>query len=268
MDSITRPIFMGVIMDRAKILEKARAAKGPLPPSEAGEIRKNKALLWVYRWGWTTAGVLEMLVGSQRSGLGARLTKAGFLRSTKTESGSPPTFLTLTTQGRQEVEKFLKTSSDLIDYQLDPYRIDQTKMKHGISAQTSTARNLQSGGIVEYVTESMAAAKSKKNIKQHDVVWISKNGEKIGVEIELSAKWARKLDEFVLSCILSIQNKRVHRINIATDSEAIQERYEKEFEVGNKFGKWEKSASGFFTRTGEYRVPEYMEGKVSCIVVK
>jgi hypothetical protein len=270
MQSLKTENVIDVVKTRAKMLqnlEKARAAKGPLPPFQAGIVRKKKALLWVYRWGWSTPTTIELLMGSQRSGLAARLIKADLLKSTKTESGTPPAFLTLTEQGKMEVEKYLDDEEDLIDYQLDPYRIDQSKIRHGLVAQNATANNLKNGFIVEYMTEQMAAAKSAKNVKQHDVTWIKQNGEKIGIEVELSAKWARKLDEFVLSCIRSIQSKRVNSIFIATDSKSINKRYGESFKVGKKFGQWEKSQLGFYKQIGEYKVPDFMDGKVSCLLV-
>ncbi len=256
---------------RTEILAQARANRGPLSPVKAGQVKAQKALQWVYRWGWSTSSILEIVGGAQRSGLAARLIRNGMLKATKTEAGpaagSPTAILTLTQQGQNEVEKHIENQDDLIEYQLDPYRIDQSKIRHGQLAQSATAKNLRDGGIVDYITEPMAASKSEKYVKQHDIIWICADGERIGVEVELSAKWKRKLDEFVLSCVLSIKNEVVSRIYIATDSKAIQNRYSIAFEVGHEFGKWEKSELGFSKQTGKYKVPAYMEGKVTCILI-
>ena len=256
---------------REQRLEYGRAKWGGLSPVEVGQIKAKKALLWVYRWGWSTATILEIVGGAQGSGLSARLVRRGLLRATKTEAGAaagaPVAILTLTQQGQNEVEKFLENDSDLIEYQLDAYRVDQSKIRHNELAQRATAKNLRDGSIVDYITEQMAATKSEKNIKQHDIIWICDNGEKIGIEVELSAKWSRKLDEFVLSCIKSINSKKVNQIYIATDSKAIQNRYAVAFEVGHIFGEWEKSELGFSKKVGTYKVPDFMEGVVSCILL-
>jgi hypothetical protein len=257
---------------RAQMLTEARAKRGPLSPVKAGQVKAQKALLWVYRWGWSTSKILEIVGGAQRSGLAARLVRNGLIKATKTEAGpaagAPVAILTLTQQGQNEVEKFLENDSDLIEYQLDPYRIDQSKIRHGEMAQTATAKALSSGMIADYITEPMGASKSEKNVKQHDIVWILDDGDKQGIEVELSAKWKRKLDEFVLSCIISINKKTVSHIFIITDSKAIQNRYASAFEVGNKFGNWEKSELGFFKQVGTNTVPNYMDGKVSCMLVE
>jgi len=257
---------------REQRLEYGRSKWDGLPPVKAGQIKTKKALLWVYRWGWSTSTILEIVGGAKGSGLASRLVRRGLLKATKTEAGpaagAPTAILTLTQQGQNEVEKHIENQNDLIEYQLDPYRIDQSKIRHGQLAQSATAKNLRDGSIVDYITEQMAAAKSEKNVKQHDIVWICDNGEKTGIEVELSAKWARKLDEFVLSCIKSINNKKVNQIYIVTDSKAIQNRYAVAFEVGHIFGKWEKSELGFSKKVGTYKVPDYVDGKISCLLLQ
>lgn len=256
---------------REQRLAYGRSKWDGLPPVKAGQIKTKKALLWVYRWGWSTSTILEIVGGAKGSGLASRLVRRGLLKATKTEAGpaagAPTAFLTLTQEGQNQVEKYIEDESDLIEYQLNPYRIDQSKIRHGQLAQNATAKNLRDGEIIDYITEPMAAAKSKKNVKQHDIIWICENGEKIGVEVEISAKWSRKLDEFVLSCIKSIQTKKVNQIYIATDSKAIQNRYASAFEVGHIFAKWEKSELGFYKKTGAYKVPDFMEGVISCILL-
>ena len=258
-------------MNNTEALKKARLAKGPLPPVQAGLIRMRKALLWVYQWGWSSSKILELVGGSTRSGLAARLVRTGFLKSTKTESGGygggPAALLTLTQKGVSEVEKWIEDPVDLLDYELSPYKIDQSKIRHSELAQISTAKNLSNGKISDYITEQMAAAKSKKSVKQHDIIWIMPNGSRRGIEVELSAKWQKKLDQFILSCILSIKNENVEIILIVTDSKAIQRRYRSAFEVGKHFGEWENSERGFAKRIGTHEIPDYMEGKVICALI-
>jgi hypothetical protein len=56
-------------------------------------------------------------------------------------------------------------------------------------------------------------------------------------------------------------------IYIVTDSKAIRRRYEAAFEVGKKYGKWDKSDLGFAKKSGAYIVPEFMEDKVLCLLL-
>ena len=262
--------------DKAAKMAVARAAMAVKMPGQSprarGQEKAAKALLWVYRWGWASPQTLEFLTGAVRSGLGARLVKNKLLQSTKTESGGavrgiPVYLLTLTQDGRDEVEKHIADPADLLDYETNPYKIDQSKLRHGELAQRATARNLAAGRISGYVTEAMGAAKSAAGVKQHDVIWLLPDGQKHGVEVELSAKWSRKLDEFILSCCLSLQHKRVDQVSIVTDSKAIQHRYKTAFEVGKTFGKWEKNERGFATQTGHYKVPDHIKDKVLCVLL-
>ena len=259
------------MIDRIEILKKARAAKGPLSPVETGLVKMRKALLWVYRWGWSSSKILEIVGGAQRSGLAARLVKRGFLKSTKTESGGyaggPAALLTLTEPGLAEVEKHIDDDADLLEYELNAYKIDQTKIRHDELAQLATARMLKDGSVVDYTTEAMAAAKSQNLVKQHDIVWTLKDGTRRGIEVELSAKWQRKLDQFVLSCLLSIKDKRVDEVCIVTDAKAIRKRYTEAFTPGTKFGKWEKNDRGFWTLAGSHSVPDYAD-KVICLLLE
>lgn len=250
----------------------ARAKIGQLSPADQGIQKKKKALQWVYRWGWSSSEILEIVGGSSRSGLAARLIKNGFLLATKTIggrfSGGPAALLTLTSNGLNEVEKYLEKESDLLSYDVNPYKIDQTKIRHGELAQRSTAKMLFKKSITDYITEKMDTVKSEKSRKQHDVIWVMENGEKKGIEIELSAKWSHKLDDFILACIDSITEKKVKEIVIVTDSKAIQERYSKAFTINSQFGIWEKNDKGFRVLTKYRKIPSSIDGKISCIYIE
>lgn len=212
-------------------LDHARYIWSGLIPVKAEKIETEKALLWVYRWGWSTSKIIEVVGGAKRSGLANRLIKRKLLTATKTEAGpfggAPSLMLTLTKDGKNEVEKHLEHESDLIRYQLNPYRIDQTKIIHSGKVQLCTAKNLSGGSIVDYKTDAMRREKSQKNVKEYSAVWILKDGSKIGFDIESSQKWGDKLIKFTASCNSSINRGDVQKIIIFTQSKAIKSNYEK-----------------------------------------
>jgi hypothetical protein len=264
--------------DRKAIMQAARdamATKRPgISPRARGEEKTLLALNWIYKWGWSSPQTLELVVGSTRSGIGARLVKKKLLTSTRTESGGsvkgiPVFILTLTPEGLDSVERHLE---EIYEYELDPYRINQSNLRHYEFAQRATANALASGKIKGYLTEKETSQKSAFGIKQHDIIWINPQDKKIGMEIELSAKWKRKLDIFVYSCIRSLQKidgkSQVDHIHIVTDSKAIQKRYEVAFKVGQQFSRWEKTERGFFTEIEPEIVPEYVRGKITCEFIK
>ena len=261
------------------------AANPGVSPRARGAEKTRLVLNWVYRWGWASPTTIEIVGGVKRSGLAARLVKNGLLASTKTESGGavkgvPAHILTLTKSGLNAALKELVEDDELLDYDLDAYKIRQDQLRHYELAQKATALNLSDGTIKDYKTESQTTKKSFSKVKQHDVIWINNDGTKIGIEIELTPKHSRKLDEFVLSCLLSVQKKeggppsQVDQIFIVTDVPAIQRRYRQAFKVGEKVMLWTKNKAGFViadvgddNKQKHFTVPAWSEGQISCIVL-
>lgn len=98
------------------------------------------------------------------------------------------------------------------------------------------------------------------------------NDRRVSVEVELTSKWDRHLDQFVLSTILSLVSSdqspaRFDTVLVLTDSPAIQVRYPAQFEPGAKFNRWVKDGP---ENTSKWRiheqltVPREIFGKVVC----
>ncbi len=250
-------------------LAKARAAMKGVSPRVRGAEKTSLALDWIYRWGWASAASLESLTGGKRTGLSARLVRQKLVLATKTESGGgikgvPIYMLTLTSAGRDEVERM---RVDLLNYEVDPYRIDQSKLRHDQIAQTATINALDNGTIESYKTPLELSAKSEKSVKQPDVLWIQPDSTKMGIEVELSAKWERKLDQFVVSCLTSIQENEVDSIALVSDSPAILKRYTKAFTPGEPLVIWDKDSRGIWRQLKKIEVPKWSEGKLLCKLI-
>lgn len=265
-----------IMTDETKArLAAARAAMGGVSPRARGEEKARLALDWIYRWGWSSPSTLDLATGGKRTGLAARLTRQKLIKSTRTESGGgvkgiPIHMLTLTSVGQDEAERLRE---DLVQYELDAFKIDQTKLRHDELSQRATADALQKGSIKSFKTPKELAAKSEKNVKQPDVLWIDSAGQRMGIEVELSAKWDRKLDQFVLSCLQSMSNNanpvnKVNTVALVSDSKAIIKRYKEAFTPGNKFGIWEKNERGFWTQTRTSEVPTWAEGKLIWLFIE
>ena len=111
------------------------------------------------------------------------------------------------------------------------------------------------------------AAQSQKNVKQADAYLITKNKQKFALEIELSAKWDRKLDQFVLSSLSSMNKSEanpepVDSIIIATDSKAIIKRYKQAFKPGATLPIWTKNDRGFWSIQKQIEINNDHEGKI------
>lgn len=237
-------------------------------PQQRGQQKLHAALSWVYRWGWSSPTVLEQVGGAKRSGLAARLVRAGLLTATRTEAGGvlagvPVTYLTLTAAGLQEVER-LRTV--LLPYSLDPSRVKQTQLRHDHLAQQLTISRLAGGQIVDFQTERELAVMSKAGVKQPDVVWHLDDGLKMGIEVELSSKWGRDLDGFVAGCVCALVGpmRSLNAIALFTDSPAILSRYQEAMTPGRQFGVWHKDERGHWQVNERRKVPAEIEGRFTC----
>lgn len=249
--------------------EAAEAIMGDMSPRQRGHQKTIWALDWIYRWGWSSPSTIETVGGAIRSGLAARLVRKGLLARTKTEAagairGVPAYILTLTELGLAEIERNRET---LLRYEIDPYRINQSQIRHYQLAQSATANALDSGTIADYQTERELAEASQSGVKQPDVIWLMPDGSKIGVEVELTAKWDRRLDEFIRACLLAVTDTqagpaKLDKIAVVSDSQAILKRYRAACAPGAELGIWERDQSRHWIKTRTGKVPASLEGKM------
>ena len=248
-----------------------------MTPKERHAEKMQLCLDWIYRWGCSSVGVLDILLNVQRAGFPAKLVKSGLLSSTTTESGGlargiPAAYLVLTDAGLSEALRF---ASELLQYNTNPLWVKQPLLRHNLLVQRITANALVAGSIADYKTEQQSAAKSRSGIKQPDVMWYTAAGTKIGVELELTAKWYRQFDEFILRVVrlLTKENPGADKVVFATDSPAILDRYRSAFTAGNKVPLWREDNNKHWIIAKEnkqvktFSVPN-LEGKIQWILIE
>jgi hypothetical protein len=238
-DQSSNPIAERLALGRAKL-----AAMGKTP-QQRGREKIQLAVDWIYRWGFSSPSVIDILSGTGRCGFPMKLVRRGLCMRTRTASGGmlegvPNFFLTLTALGVTEAERLRET---LIDYEIDPYRVKQAQMRHDLLAQTATANLLLADRITDYLAEREIAGQRESERKVPDVVWIQENFQ-IAVEVELTGKWGRKLDEFVSRSVKSLlpspdgKPPRFHQIAILSDSPSILKRYREAFSLRSNLKYW------------------------------
>lgn len=237
-------------------------------PRQAGVEKAAQALTWIYRWGWSSSKIIGLVAKDNFNGLAARLERTGYLKKTKTEAGGgvkdiPVFMFTLTPKGVAEVERHLTSEAELLQYNINPLRIRQALLRHDHIAQYITIRNILKSNIDGYLTQRELLAKSELNVKQPDVIWL-KDGKQIGVEVELSGKWKRDLDNFVRSCVTALSTERFSHIFLFSDSAAVLERYKKAFKAGATIGIWERDETRHWHKVGSETVPPSAETKILC----
>lgn len=256
----------------AKAQAASKAALAGKSPRTVGLDRAEQALLWIYRWGWTTPTVLELAMNSSgRSGLGNRLVKSGLLVRTPTPSGginqTPSCILTLSRAGLEHATALATT---LLPYELNPLRIKPSTINHGETIQRLTAAKLwfwfDDSGATSYLTEKELSLDKKPGEKIPDVMWHlefetpEKPRQNVAVEIELSAKWGHELDTFVYLSLRQISKngpQTYDAIEIYSTSQAILQRYKKAFEPGQMLQTWvkEPGKTGRWTQGAPVKIP-------------
>ncbi|MEX3693032.1 hypothetical protein AB3X91_34360 [Paraburkholderia sp. BR14263] len=266
-------------MEQQDRASKARAriaeALGEKSARQRGEEKTLLALDWIYRWGCSSPSIVDMLSGAAAAGLAARLVRRGLLVKTKTESGGgrkdvPNFILTLSLSGLEEVER---VRDALLPYELDPFKIRQDQLRHTIIAQAATARNVLSGAINGFQSEAEMAQKSKRGTKQPDICWLMPDGRRVGVEVELTAKWGRDLDDFVGACLVATRrregsNPRFDEIWVVTDSPAIERRYKAAFSPGAPINIWKKNEQRRWIVEKPATVPDWAKDRITCHLLK
>lgn len=258
--------------DRTKAARNAIAKWEPdQTPTRRGIEKVDQALSWIYRWEYSSPTIIDRLCGTSKSGLSARLVRKGLLTETKTESAGailavPRKLLTLTELGLCEAER---TATRLLPYSTDASRIDHTRLRHQILVQTLTLQTLSTGKITGFKSEFELASRSQTGRKQPDALWHLEGQFNVGVEVELTAKWGRKFDEFIHKTINTLVapeggKARFILVYIFSDSAAIVRRYADAFAPGATYFSWTKNSSGHWVRDELMHVPSSIEGKVLC----
>lgn len=227
-----------------------------------------EALTWIYLWGWSSPKIVDALAGTKAAGLSARLVRQGILQRTRTEaggivSGVPIFILTLTRVGLEEIERFREKH---IEYQLDPYRIRQELCRHDLLIQNATLRSLQAGTITAFRTERELLQKSLPGIKQPDAIWTRPDGSQTAVEVELTGKWGRAFDQFVVRSIARFnpekEDQPYDEMLIITDSPALIERYKHAMQPGEPVQLWQRSDAGKYEKSRRGQVPQYAASRI------
>ena len=242
-------------------------------PHARGDKKRRRVLGWVYRWGYSSAEIIRQVAGQQAKGYASGLVKKGWLVETKTESGLPRYTYTLSETGQQEAERL---AENLHRYpEADPYRINQQQIRHYLLAQQATVNALTAGTIIDYQTERMFdEGGDKSGEKRPDVLWLLPTGQQVGVEIELSPKWDRRLNEFVLGIARALQAASIdkpaqyQRFVIVTDSPAISRRYKAAMQPGVELPIWKKNARAHWEVAKVAQVPSWLIDRVDFVLLE
>ena len=226
-----------------------------------GEQKIRDVLKWLYRWGYASPFCVDLVTGTRRRGFASRLQKKGLVKITPSAAGrslraAPAAFVTMTPAGLEEAERHLDVGRVPLPL-VDPLRINQQLLRHSEFAQRLTAGRYLAREIVDYWTEREIATGAPGE-KLPDVVWqpaIDELGT-YSVEIELTAKFDRRLDEFVHRSVQSLKKGKHALVLVFSDSPPLLERYRAGFAAGASYGLWERDNTRHFSRVGSKKVEQ------------
>jgi hypothetical protein len=172
--------------------------------------------------------------------------------------GIPHQILTLTPDGVAEVETDLD-EADLLPYPVQGARlIAWRQLRHDMLVQRWTAQKLAAGKIRDYQTPREIAERSEAGVKQPDAVWILPKGARVAVEAELTAKFARELDQALLGILRGVMPASGNQPGgpydlaaILSHSPGLLERYRRALTPGATIAKYERNSARHWVATGK-----------------
>ena len=244
---------------------------GDMSAHAMGENHKRRVTIWIYMWGFTTAGLIRTFLQKEAYGWTTNAIKRGLLRATNTASGSPRQIITLTEKGQALAEQHLPEHFDYVER--EPHKINQATIWHQVLTQPVTIEAMNAGDINGIWTERQDAVRSRRGEKRPDVVWRVEDNKRAGVEMELTGKWDRRLDEFVTGISVALsptfdgKRPRFDKFIVITDSDAIVKRYTAAFSQGAHVRLWGKNHRGQWGVEHVNEVPDWLHEKVEFRVI-
>jgi len=265
-------------------LQKEQALQG-LSPTAYGKRRQETILNWIWKWGFSTKKILQRLSETSRHNITDSLVKKGLIQETRTKSGTPRSFFTLTENGLAEVER---TAERLHKYEFtDPYRVRQNNLRHDLFAQVWVLEFMfENPDFVFFetpLTSSFLFTEFSRKHKQPDAFLITHRDfrnvrEVIAIEVELTKKWERDFDEFRLKVNDALEGwvetkrdgdifheKIADKFVLLTDSRAILNAYKDGMKPNTVLPIWEKSVFGKWEIERKIWVSDIRD-KFTCIL--
>lgn len=235
---------------------------------KVGQQKTFSALNWVYRWGWSYPLLVDHIASPGRRGQSKKLVDQGLLLSFPSESaggikGIPLTTLCLTKDGQALVESEI-LREQLLDQNLKD-DIPHHQLRHDALVQRATTFHENLAG---FETPKEIATKSTAGVKQPDAIWILKEGLRLGLELEMTAKKSgREINQTILALLKAVDSTSYYKLDlivILSQSSAILDNYKELLKPGSKFTRWGKDNSGKWVEVSTERVtlvPDWAKGK-------
>lgn len=231
-------------------------------PRKRGKENTIAVAQFLYRFGYSNAETLKHVIDVRTDGWFRSARNRGDFAGVKTAGGE---LLVLTEQTLRLAEYHAER---LVPYpELDGAKINLSQVRHNLFVQDVTLRATGVGSLAAYQTEREIMLGDARGIKRPDVVWISKTGLRIAVEIELTSKWARHFDDFVAGIVAALDESSdvaaYDRFVIVSDSKALLTRYQESMSTGQPLNVWRKYGAGKWSIVKKTKIPQWIRERVS-----
>lgn len=235
-----------------------KMADGGKSPRARGIEKVTEALRWIYIWGWTTSVILGHVTGTVRGiALVKRMEKNGWIKRVPIRIAShfrivPCDVVTITHEGIAELTTLL---GELPRTTKSPWigRVPKKDLIHDLLVQQLTLEYMgripganldpvifQEHGLVKEFLTPLHPLVDTGESKKPDAIWGTEDGCTFAVEVELSPKWDRELDQFVAGH-LQLQTKEqnaVWGLVVFFTSERTAKRYRQAMLPGAQVQPW------------------------------
>ena len=219
-------------------------------PQQRGSQKIMDVLTWLYRFGVSTADIINLVSGQLKPGFAKRLADKGLIVATLTESGQPKYFYTLSQEGHDIAASYAPIP---IRYRyFEPYKIKQSKFSHDFCAQRLSLEASKRNGF-EVHSQAQIAVRHKAGAKIPDAVWVDKDKQRIAVEVEFTQKSKRDLDQTITAIIRSLEADEYSCYFYFVRADVIATNYTRAMSPGATIDHWEKNPRGAWTFFKENR---------------
>jgi len=215
--------------------------------------------------GYSSGAIIQRLLRQAASGWAARAERRGWLQSLVPVAGWPVRVYALAQPALELVESISAVPLPPLD--LDMNRINEALIRHNLITQEMSLLALQKGVAVRVESERQIAGFDRPGQKRPDALWHLANGRVIAVEIELSGKWGRHLDQFVARVVDALSPveggpARLDGFQIFAASAALIDRYRVALAPGAPLAIWGKPDKASWKIVERRRVPPWVSNRV------
>lgn len=224
----------GMTMSKSQVQAKARIAAERrikvegVTARELGDELTRRCLLWVFRWGWASPSTLDFIAHPGRRGKAARLVERKLLAREATASISPDApryLLKLTELGFEELSRL----HDPIDTNLIDLPVKRNQIRHDYILQ-NLVQDLLRRRFDGYASTRELEVRNSGGKIPDAIVFCGK--EKTAVELEISEKSEREMNQTCDAISEMIKNGVVSNVMIFSTKKSIIALYSKMLQKG------------------------------------